>query len=401
MLELIQAERGPFVAAVEATRVPMVVTDSTIDGNPIIYANQSFFDLCGYDREQTLGQNYFFLISAHTDPAAADRVVAAMSDGQRFLDDVLFQGSDGRQIWVSMFVSPVFEGGKIVQHFASFIDVTDRVLREQKLREDAATLERRVISRTSRLQQANDKLKGEVDRRRRMEATLRDALAQGQEDLKYRDFLVREVNHRTKNAMQLAMSLLAVQARRADPDVTVRDALETAIGRLQRIAEVHQLLTYQEQNSDQIDFREYLPRLCHEMADSLAPTSKRVVIEVNADEEALWSPDLVVPLGLIVGEAVTNALKHAFPGEREGRILVSLRGASPGLMQLQIADDGVGMPQSSREGSLGLRLMDMFAKQIGGTAKLGARTFANGTVVTVMFPDPLSAAGEQPNDQAL
>ncbi|WP_134499944.1 PAS domain-containing protein [Microvirga pakistanensis] len=51
---------GPFVAAVEATRMPMVVTDPTVDGNPIVYVNQSFIDLFGHSREEVLGQNYFF-----------------------------------------------------------------------------------------------------------------------------------------------------------------------------------------------------------------------------------------------------------------------------------------------------------------------------------------------------
>ena len=70
-----------------------------------------------------------------------------------------------------------------------------------------------MAARTKRLQQANARLEEVVERRRRTEATLRDALAQGQEDIRYRDFLIREVDHRTKNALQLAISLLSVQAR--------------------------------------------------------------------------------------------------------------------------------------------------------------------------------------------
>src|SRR3712207_1590268 len=56
-----QQSGGPFVAAVEATRMPMVVTDPTVDGNPIVYVNQSLIDLFGYKREEVLGHNYFFL----------------------------------------------------------------------------------------------------------------------------------------------------------------------------------------------------------------------------------------------------------------------------------------------------------------------------------------------------
>jgi len=63
-----QRSGGPFVAAVEATRMPMVVTDPTVSGNPIVYVNQSFIDLFGCSREKVLGQNYFFLVGPDTDP---------------------------------------------------------------------------------------------------------------------------------------------------------------------------------------------------------------------------------------------------------------------------------------------------------------------------------------------
>ena len=75
-----------------------------------------------------------------------------------------------------------------------------------------------------------------MERRQRTEATLRDALAQGQEDIRYRDFLIREVHHRTKNALQLAVALLGVQARHVDSQ-SCRDALEAAMGRLGRVGE--------------------------------------------------------------------------------------------------------------------------------------------------------------------
>lgn len=131
-----------------------------------------------------------------------------------------------------------------------------------------------------------------MERRQRTEATLRDALAQGQEDIRYRDFLVPEVNHRTKNALQLAVSLLGVQARHVD-DPSCRSASETALGRLSRVGEVHALLTYGSGSPDVIDCADYLRRLCREMEESLAPSGGRVTVEVDAEEEAVWPPDLI------------------------------------------------------------------------------------------------------------
>jgi PAS domain S-box-containing protein len=129
-LGVVEGRRGPFVAAVEATRMPMAITDPQVADNPIIYANASFLELCGYGREEVLGQNYFFLVGERSDPAVAARVEAAMAARRRFVEDVPFHAKDGREVWVSMFVSPVIEDDRVVQHFASFLDIGDRVARE-------------------------------------------------------------------------------------------------------------------------------------------------------------------------------------------------------------------------------------------------------------------------------
>ena len=217
-------------------------------------------------------------------------------------------------------------------------------------------------------------------------------MAQGQEDIRYRDFLIREVNHRTKNALQLAVSLLGVQARHVDSPAC-RDALEAAMGRLKRVGEVHALLTYRSGRPDVIDCPDYLRRLCREMEESLSPSGGRVTVEWDAEDEALWGPDLVVPLGLIVGEAVTNALKHAFPDGREGRVRVELRAVGGGTMRLLVEDDGTGIPAERRAGSLGLRLIEMFAKQVKGGAVMEAGQGGQGTAVVVTFPDPNATPG--------
>ncbi|TDH58490.1 PAS domain-containing protein [Dankookia rubra] len=388
----IEARNGPFVAAVQATRVPMVVTDPRIAGNPIIYANDAFVRMCGYKQADVLGQDYFFLLGEHASPEVAGRVEAAIAAGLNFIEDVPFRTKDGREVWVSMFVSPVSEGDRVVQHFASFLDISERVAREWDLRAAKETLDRRVATRTRRLQEVNARLQEEVERRQRTEAALRDALAQGEEDIRYRDFLIREVNHRTKNALQLAASLLGVQARHVQ-DPHCRDALEAAMGRLRRVGGVHALLTYQTGSPNAVDCPDYLRRLCREMEEGLSPLGGRVTVEVETEEEAVWSPDLVLPLGLIVGEAVTNALKYAFPDGREGQVRVELHANGDGTMRLLIEDDGAGMSAERRAGSFGLRLIEMFAKQVKGRAVMEAGRGGQGTAVVVTFPDPDAAPG--------
>ncbi|WP_043341965.1 ATP-binding protein [Belnapia moabensis] len=87
---------------------------------------------------------------------------------------------------------------------------------------------------------------------------------------------------------------------------------------------------------------------------------------------------------------LTNVLKHAFPEGRQGRILIRLALEGDGHMRLRIEDDGVGLPADRREGSLGLRLMEMFARQIQGSVRMEAGPGSRGTVV-VTFPGPDAA----------
>ena len=112
-LRVVEGGGGPFVAAVEATRMPMAVTDPQVADNPIIYANAAFLDLCGYGREEVLGQNYFFLVGEHADPGVAARVETAMAARREFIEGVPFRAKGGREVWVALFVSPVVEDGRV------------------------------------------------------------------------------------------------------------------------------------------------------------------------------------------------------------------------------------------------------------------------------------------------
>jgi PAS domain S-box-containing protein len=378
-----RGEGGPFVAAVEATRMPMVVTDPGVEGNPIVYANAAFLDLCGYGMEEVLGQGYMFLAGADADPATADRIAAAVSARRALVEDVPFRRKDGRGIWVAAFVGPVVEDGRVVQHFASFLDITHRVELERRLAEARETLERRAAERTRRLQEANARLREEVERRTRVEAVLRDTLAEKDAEVRFRTVLAREVDHRARNALQMAGTLLSIHARAMeDPDCA--DALREAQARLTRIADVHAAM-HRDEHPGSADLGAYLRELASGMAEARAAPG-RVEIAVEA-EEALWGPDLVVPLGMIAGEAVTNALKHAFPDGREGRIDVRLEAAGAGTMRLVVEDDGVGMRPERRPGALGLGLIRGLAEQVRGSALVepGAR---GGTRVVVVFPAP-------------
>ncbi|HZH28825.1 MAG TPA: PAS domain-containing protein [Azospirillaceae bacterium] len=380
-LERLRDEGGAFVAAVEATRMPMVVTDPAVADNPIVYANAAFLKLCGYTREEVLGQNYHFLGGPNTDPEVVRKIDAALGARQDIDIEVQFYTKDGRPIWVMQYVSPVIDDrGRITQHFASFFDITDRKEVETRLRHLTDDLERRVRARTRKLEAVNQRLEEEIERRRNLEDVLRAALDEKQNLLREKDFLIKEVNHRIKNSLMAVESLLSIQADMlADEDA--RDALASAIRRLRRFGEIHELL-YRSSNHQSIDVRDYLETLCRGLLMSFGIDPEVVELDLHA-EEVTWGPDRALPLALIVNEAVTNALKYAFPQGRRGTIDVDLSCKAHGMHQLTIRDNGIGIPAKRRGNSLGLELIEMMARQLGGKADIQAE---GGTVVTVTFP---------------
>ncbi|WP_160937856.1 sensor histidine kinase [Teichococcus coralli] len=361
----------------------MLRAGAQAEEHPVLAASPAFLEMGGYAAAAVLGRSCLSLLGADAEPAAVERFRSALAARRRHAETLPIQAADGHAIWCVVFLAPPGEGR--AEHLLTFLDITERVAQERRLREGKEVAERRAEARMRRLREANARLKEETERRQRTEAVLRDALAQGEEDLRFRDFLVREVNHRTKNALQLAIGLLAIQARQSRDEAT-RKALETAMARLRRISAVHALLTYESENPRSIQAADYLRRLCREVEESHAAGPNQVRVEVEADEEAVWGPDTTVPLGLIVGEALTNAFKHAFPDGRHGHILVRLAAQGEGRMMLRVEDDGVGLPAQRREGSLGLRLVELLARQAKGTASVEAGPRGQGTVVSVSFP---------------
>lgn len=380
-IDRLGAQGGPFVAAVEATRMPMVVTDPTLVNNPIIYANGAFLKLCGYTHEEVLGQNYYFLSGSETDPEVARKIDTALGARQDIDIEVELYTKQGERITVMQFVSPVVDAeGRIAQHFASFIDITERKRLELRLRQMTEDLERRVKVRTDKLEQANRKLQDEVERRRTLEAALRGALEDKQKLLEEKEFMLKEVNHRVKNSLQTAQTFLMAQGLRND-DNLVKEALKSAGQHLSRLAELHEML-HQSEAAEQIEICRYLTTLCQNLISTYHLPLDQVSVDIEIEEQT-WGPDLALPLALITNEAMSNALKYAFPDQGRGTILVALHSVAPSIFQLSIQDSGVGIPEQRRSDSLGLKLIDLLAGQIGGSASVVNQ---NGTIVTVNFP---------------
>ncbi|MFP5391308.1 MAG: histidine kinase famiy protein [Gammaproteobacteria bacterium] len=121
-----------FFAAVEMTRMPMVVTDPNQPDNPIVFVNQAFCDLSEYKEDDVLGKNCRFLQGKETDPATVDEVRRAVREQRAVAVDILNYKASGKPFWNALFIGPVFnQDGKLLYFFSSQLDITRRRVSEQ------------------------------------------------------------------------------------------------------------------------------------------------------------------------------------------------------------------------------------------------------------------------------
>lgn len=220
-------------------------------------------------------------------------------------------------------------------------------------------------------------LQGQAGRANDREVDLAASLLAAESRLLDSGVMLHEVNHRAKNSIQIAMSLLGLQMH-ATKSEEVRLELASAIRRLGNIAAAHLMLNSQSPDEQRTSFRAYLTLICTETHQSLG--GERIALIVNTDELVLDTSQ-AINLALIASEALTNAMKYAFPDGRQGTIRVDFRHDQDGAT-LTIADDGVGFAATSREGALGLRLVRTLAKAVGGEAEIDG---TKGTRIEVRF----------------
>ncbi len=192
--------------------------------------------------------------------------------------------------------------------------------------------------------------------------------------------LLEDLSHRVKNHLQSLIALLALSQRQS-VDSGTGQVLQATIGRIMVLARVYDRLRIRDDQGTFVSAQEYLRTLVEEIASAIIGR-RPVTLETEiADVEI--DANRAVTIGLIVNEALTNALKYAFPGDRGGTVTVRLE-VRDGLFVLAVADDGVGLPAEAPTGSTtGRWLMQAMARQLGGSIDwIGGR----GTTVVVEFP---------------
>lgn len=220
--------------------------------------------------------------------------------------------------------------------------------------------------------QAAANLLGVAIERRRREAEL-------EQSLQARELLLREADHRIKNSLQMVVSLLSMQRSRL-PDNEAAAAIDDAIGRVRAVAEAHRAL-HQSRDLKTISFDQMLRDLCRHTGQ-LSPTT---AIACNAEADLEIDAERAIPLGLVVTELLTNAIRHAYPDGVAGTIEVRAE-RTPGHLEVSVTDRGGGIdPGAAPARTLGTSIVQALSRQIG----LETRTVSapgQGTAVTLRLP---------------
>ena len=199
--------------------------------------------------------------------------------------------------------------------------------------------------------------------------------------LKEKEWLLKEIHHRVKNNLQIAMSLLNTQTFYLDNAKAV-EAIRQSRNRMFAMSLIHQRL-YQSDNLELIHMNRYIPELIEYIEDSFA-RDRSIHFRVRIDPVRLDVAQ-AVPIGLIINEAVTNSIKYAFPHSSGGTIVILMKYLDGNKLLLEIADNGVGVKPDfdiKQTNSMGMLLIDTLNQQMEGTMTIQNR---NGLVISIVF----------------
>jgi two-component system, sensor histidine kinase PdtaS len=196
------------------------------------------------------------------------------------------------------------------------------------------------------------------------EARLAEKIQEGL--LRDKEVLLQELHHRVANSLQIIASVLLQNARKVQSDES-RIHLVDAHQRVMSVAALQKQLATS--STADVELRPYFAALCQSIGASMIRNHDELSLDVHTDD-TVTSSATSISLGLIVTELVINALKHAFPDHREGKIAVDYRSQGPNWT-LSIVDNGVGMPdESNLKPGLGSSIVQALARQLGAAVSV-------------------------------
>lgn len=199
--------------------------------------------------------------------------------------------------------------------------------------------------------------------------------------LKEKEQLLKEIHHRVKNNLQIVSSLLSLQSENI-VDENFLDLIKISKNRIASMALVHEML-YKSPDLSKIQISDYIHQLGSNISDSFSMPGSRIIIDYRIEKEIYFDVDLMIPLGLIINEILSNSFKYAFP-KNTGIITIELK-RQMGQFTLHLGDNGVGFTihaEGNNNTNLGIQLIHMLIEQIDGSIKNENK---NGTSYLITF----------------
>jgi PAS domain S-box-containing protein len=326
---------GPFVVAAETTRMAMAFTDAKEPDNPIVFANDSFLSLTGFDRAELLGKSFSSLMAGGADPDAIAQMAAAFKGTSDTDPEVHYRRKDGTEFWASVFVSPVRDKqGEVIQHFVSFVDLTKH---------------KRAQSHS--------------------------------------EMLINELNHRVKNTLATVQSIVWQALRKSTDARVIGESIQT---RLSALSRSHDLLT--RENWASAGLRDIVIDALEPFGVSGALAERLVITGKNIR----LSPRVTLALAIAFNELATNAVKYGAFSNEAGSIEISwtvVPSSSGDRLTLNwIEKAGPAVSAPVRKG-FGLQVIERgLAQELEGSVNLDF--LVTGLVFKLDFPTSRGLRGE-------
>jgi two-component sensor histidine kinase len=329
------------VAIVDTVREPLIVLDDTLR---VVVASRSFYRTFDVSRHETEGHPLYKLGNGQWNIPSL----------RKLLEDIIPHGAPIEE----------FE----VEHDFPILGRRTMLLNARKVFYEGN-------NSTSLLVAIED-----VTERRALERKKDELLMQ-------KDLLLKEMNHRINNSLQLIASILMLKAHAVQSE-EARRHLQDAHDRVMAVATVQEQL-HPTPFGAEIEARNYLTRLCESLAASMILKDQPISLRVEAGAGSTTS-EQAVSMGLIATELVINALKHAFPGGVRGNVVVGFESA-PSAWRLSVSDDGIGISGRLSDApvrtGLGTSIVEALTRQLSGRVATSAAS--PGTIVSVTLVAPI------------
>ena len=340
----------------------IVISDPTMDDNPIVYVNRSFEKTTGYAASYAVGRNCRFLQGDDRDQPEIDRLRTAIKNGDTITVDLQNYRLDGTPFTNRLMVTPL-------RMSADDNDVIDW---------------------------DNPPAEGEIFAYMGIQSVV---ASQGRSAAQLED-LLSETQHRVKNHLSMIAGLIRLQNKRVTGNAQATEVFKQLSNRVEAIS-----LLYDEFSSpptgrnfdyDVVSAGGYVSRV----VATIASLDGRTGIRVNTDCDPVYMPtDRAGKLGLLTSEILSNTLQHAFTDREEGIVEVRLKELGEDHFRLTFSDDGVGMGDVDwpNEGNLGAKLVRNLAAAIN--SQISVISSEHGTVITVDFVNSMGSAIDQTGDR--